>query len=443
MTVLASSRTLLWERDATSTDDSGCVVCTDTPECPTCDDNEQCLMTTQTCTECPQTYCAADDSDTDSSSLSSAQVGGIAGGLSGFVFILLLVGAYFLFRKYRNKLLLDYDLGIDEEMKELTGLNDEGDLDYANQRRYRGSRYPGDAEKRMSSATISTMTNSVFTKASNVLNIVYIPGVTSSRPARSIAPNRRNTRRPTNSMYSKGMSVYSKETYFSDLENASFHGGNIATKAGHPTLVEINRDDYNYDEDDDDEDGYFEGEENYPINIDMQLPAIPQRRQLNDDIMEEEEEEEEEEEQDDRALGNKDMGYESEVDENQKKSNHSDHISADRIGADSDSNSDSEDGEDIQLDIGLSSHNDSLPRVIPTRYASIMEKREKTNQPREDPFMPRRDSQEGQEHEYTESYSESSSDSDEENIEMLIHQSQNRGHNHTRENPFSSPLDHP
>ncbi|KAG0691052.1 hypothetical protein C6P40_005278, partial [Pichia californica] len=250
---------------------------------PTVSASKSSISSSSTSTSVDEILDSHDTTNTTSiPKLTSAQVGGIAGGLSGFVFILLLVGAYFLFRKYRHHLLLDYEEGIGEEMKELTGFTDYDDDDDDNLEADnndsafngnvtdRTSQYPGGlhhADKRMSQTSLSTVTNSVLTKASNVLNIVYIPGVTSSRPH---APaNKRNSRRPINSVYSRGMSVYSKETYFSDLENASIHGGNVAMRAANPTLVDINKDDYNFDEQD---------EEDYPININLRLPALPGRR---------------------------------------------------------------------------------------------------------------------------------------------------------------------
>lgn len=451
-------------------DSNGCVVCDTTPSCPQCESNQQCAMTTQTCAQCPTTYCIdiSDDSSTasSSSSLSSAEVGGIAGALSGFFFILLLVGAYFLYKKYKKHLFVDYELGIGEEMKELTGFNDDDDFDEGNLGYGNGVRgnihnarssqflHPSNAEKRMSQTSLSTMTNSVFTKASNVLNIVYIPGVTNSRPARPIVGgSRRNTRRPVNSAYSRGMSVYSKETYFSDLENASFHGGNVATRGGNPMLVEINQDDYNYDDEDKDLNKGDE-DDHYPININLQLPPLPERRQMDDDIVEEEENESEEEEKDISAgQGNSyGKGYESDLDEDEEGRRKSHLIEEDE--EEGQANGDEYEDDAIQLDIGMSSNNN---RTVPTRYAALIEKKDQTNHAQVDPFFSNKDAM-GKavvSDPHNESYSESSSDSDEENIEMLLHQNgqssgnntnsytlkQNNSSNSNSINPFLSPLD--
>lgn len=465
-------------------DSHGCVICSTTPSCPVCGDNQQCAMTTQTCSECPTTYCLnvseSINSTSQHHSLSSAAVGGIAGGLGSFVFILLLAGAYIFIRKFKNRLSTDYDFAINEEMKMLNGFDDDdaenydienegalnhGDLFNGKQAIGRRPNQPYNQSKRLSQNSISTMANSVFTKASNVLNIGYVPGVTIARPTKPTVPGRRATRKPTASMYSKGMSVYSKETYFSDLENASFHGGNVATRAGHPTLVEIKHDDYDFD-DEYEEDGdehereHREGEDaddeddNFPIRINFQLPS---RRVKEDDIIEEDEDTDEErgpgepyksstrdnasgiveEETDDEAGGPKGQGQ----------------------------HADDEDDDGVNLNIALSDNTTSNPRTVPTRYAALIEKKDRTNHAQPDgsvgdPFSHRYDAPRQHHHPdvSTDSYSESSSDSDEENIEYLL---QANGHgtgsnaagtvttylgtgsttHDAASNPFSSPLD--
>lgn len=459
-------------------DSHGCVICNSTPSCPQCKSYQQCAMTTQTCAQCPTTYCLDNSDGTNSTgvnSLNSAEIGGIAGGLSGFVFILLLVGIYFLYKKYKNHLLVDYELGIGEEMKELTGFNDYddgfddgagggyGDGVRNSVRNARSSQFlhPGNAEKRMSQTSLSTVTNSVLTKASNVLNIVYIPGVTNSRPARPIVGgSRRNTRRAVNSTYSRGMSVYSKETYFSDLENASFHGGNVATRGGNPTLVEINQDDYNYDDEDK---GLRDEEEevNYPININLQLPPLPERRQMDDDIVEEEDEAEDEMERRERSNSFID-GYEGDIDDThqRRKEGGGGERGRERTFIGEEEGESGEDAEDaIHLDIGLSDSNEHIAnsnnhsngnysRTVPNRYAALVEKKDQLNHAHLGPFASSKDAEEGTDL-HNESYSDSSSDSDEENIEMLLHQNGQSSNSNTNSNlfnsntsnPFLSPLD--
>jgi hypothetical protein len=419
---------------------NGCVVCSSTPECPRCGPNEQCAMTTQTCLECPTTYCLnvseSINSTASKSTLSSAEIGGIAGGLSGFVFILLIGGVYYLIRKYAKRVNVDYELGINEEMKGLAGAFDlDEDDENENENENYGGNLKGtrndkrrtqfhDPQKRMSQNSLATMTNSVLTKASNVLNIVYVPGVTSNRPTKTtFGGNRRLTRKPAESIYSKGMSIYSKETYFSDLEDASFHGGNVAMRGAHPRLVEIKQDDYDFDEGEDSghvkfansdeeiEENEEDTDSNFRIDINLRLP---ERRNINDDIMEEEEEEGEEEEKD-RGINVLyddvdllDDGYNAADEENYH-----------------------EDGEDIQLNIGvIQPSGSSNNRAMPTRYAALIEKKEKTKL---DPFIdPHDDIDEN-------SFSDSFSDSDEENIELLL---QNNGSVPGNDNnPFLSSQD--
>ena len=428
----------------------GCVVCNKVPACSKCQTNEQCAMTTQTCEQCPTTYCetivSSSNSTSTHTSLSASKVGGIAGSLSALFFLVFVGGIYLFFRNYRKKMDADFELGIGEEMKGLAGFDNDEDEETPHKRgsdvNLRQSNIPrrpkrvgfaGDDEsKRYSQTSLSTVTNSILTKASNVLNIAYVPGVTSSRPSR-------NTRgRVAPSIYSRGMSIYSKETYFSDLENASFHGGKVATKGGNPTLVEIHQDDYNFDEDVDelDEDAPDEGlveftndkesvsADNYeysgisdfPIKIDLQIPKgdASYKRQTvktfdegeEDEFAEEEEEEEEEE---------GDNGMHAMIDKPRR---------------------------DIV----------TTQRSVPTRYASLIEKK---NMTKRDTFFASKPEMVPPQNRVigaigvsdSEIDSESDSDSDEENIEFFLQQNAqssmatNSAPTTLNGNPFASQYD--
>ena len=402
-------------------DSHGCVICSGAPACPECNSDEQCTMTTQTCFECPRTYCVsiseAYNVTETRKSLSSAEIGGIAGGLSGFFFILIMSGLYYCYRRFKLNSISDFEYGINEEMKELTKFVG-GDGETINEEINETS---DNVNKRYSQHSLSTMTNSVLTKASNVLNIVYVPGVTSSRPTKppSILSGRRNTRKPTASMYSKGMSVYSKETYFSDLENASFYGGRVAMKGGNPTLVEIKQDDYNYDDEDDDriilEDDEDDEDDDY----------FAEEHEEN----EENEDEEDEEDNDDRGSGILPININLKI----PKQNHMEEpLNEDEIITDNpfsnlnriDENENTIDNNSFALNIGIQGK--PTERTVPNRYAALIEKKEQTNQlltkpnnaNNNPPYILNR-SLFGE----SDSNSESSSDSDEENIEYLLQNS--------------------
>lgn len=95
------------------TDSNGCVVCDSntTTSCPECASDEQCQLTTQTCSQCAQFYCVKKDSSSSSSS-SGPPIGGIVGGVIGGLAVLALVGMYLYYRLiYRKK----HPLSLDDE----------------------------------------------------------------------------------------------------------------------------------------------------------------------------------------------------------------------------------------------------------------------------------------------------------------------------------------
>lgn len=97
---------------AQSTDSNGCVVCDSTnSSCPDCAADEQCQLTTQTCSQCAQYYCVKKES-TSSSSSSGTPIGGIVGGVIGGLAVLALIGAFLYYRLiYRKK----HPLSLDDE----------------------------------------------------------------------------------------------------------------------------------------------------------------------------------------------------------------------------------------------------------------------------------------------------------------------------------------
>lgn len=183
-----------------------CVTCSSTPKCPSCDDDEECVLTTQTCSTCPKTYCSKVSSSLSStdSSLTTSKIGGIAGGSAAFALIVVMCLGWWLLRRRRQKALASGEL-----YKE------------------------GASQRRLSGSSFATTTNnSILTRASNILNVAYIPGV--------------KVRAATGTRNTPAASVYSKETYMSDLENASFHAGEVASKGTHAQLVNIDEEAYDY-----------------------------------------------------------------------------------------------------------------------------------------------------------------------------------------------------
>lgn len=385
-------------------DSYGCVICSSAPLCPSCKKNEQCSMSTQTCDKCPTTFCELIVDDISATNtLSSAQIGGIAGGISGLFFIIVVTGIFFLLKRYRKRMDVDFESGIGEEMKGLGQFDDNSNIPGTRQNRNYDSRY--NQGKRLSQNSLSTMTNSVLTKASNVLNIGYVPGVT-SRPTKPPSFMSRRSRKP-GSIYSKTNSMLSKETYFSDLENASINVGKVATKGANLTSININHDEYDFDNDYEEyelnsqhnhDDKYKAKEKineeinsdsesaNIPLNIDFQLRG---RRNVNDSIIEE----------DDFEDGSIEL-IEEESDDDFENPN--------------------------AINISDRKH-----KTMPTRYAALMEKNDQVKpsttelNPFSSKYVNNAFESSTQRISSSDSGSDiySDSDSDEENIEFLLHQS--------------------
>lgn len=190
---------------------SGCVSCPQgSPSCPVCADDEYCAVSLLSCTQCPQTYCtkkkgsvsesSAAASASNSSGASSgsknasARVGGIVGGVVGGVALiaaLLLLWLYFKYwRKSRSRnkdvvIAREEYAGEYDDDKEKDGFREAGagaGAGGAEGSSLRDSRALYQARNRSSAAT-------QMTKASNILPIAYIPGVTAgSRSQHKLPP---------------------------------------------------------------------------------------------------------------------------------------------------------------------------------------------------------------------------------------------------------------
>ncbi|GKZ28227.1 hypothetical protein AbraIFM66950_000039 [Aspergillus brasiliensis] len=139
-----------------------CVSCPSTsPSCPTCDDGYQCTMTSQSCTACASTQCTKSPSSSDSSSSNNSGGGGndagaIAGGVIGglaFVAIVTFLVWWFFIRKKRQEQAAS-------EGEKASTFND----------------------ARQSRKSTHSIASTVLTRASNVIQIAYIPGVTNRSP---------------------------------------------------------------------------------------------------------------------------------------------------------------------------------------------------------------------------------------------------------------------
>ncbi|KAJ4396241.1 overproduction-induced pheromone-resistant [Gnomoniopsis smithogilvyi] len=148
-----------------------CVECQDgSPSCPSCDDDEVCQVSVPLdCTQCPQAYCAVSSTSTSTSSKSSsskASTGAIAGGVVGGVVLiaLVVVGVYFVW-KHKIKGKRDF---------EQEGWQGAGG--YADSQHEKG--FQSRRNTRATSQGRNSVASTVLTRASNIIQIAYIPGVT-------------------------------------------------------------------------------------------------------------------------------------------------------------------------------------------------------------------------------------------------------------------------
>ncbi|KAI1432116.1 hypothetical protein GGR50DRAFT_697368 [Xylaria sp. CBS 124048] len=148
---------------------AGCVLCPDgAPDCPTCAKDESCVTLSQSCTQCPQSVCMKDPAKLPSQGDSGPNVGAIAGGvIGGLVFVAALT--YFVWRfciknkraSYAGQFQAQGQAAEGERTKEQIGNDD-------------ASRQ----SQRESTHTVHSIASTVLTRASNIIQIAYIPGVT-------------------------------------------------------------------------------------------------------------------------------------------------------------------------------------------------------------------------------------------------------------------------
>lgn len=145
-----------------------CVECEDAPlSCAgtVCPSGQVCMMTTKTCTQCPSVTCGVDPMAPAQKESSQTNVGAIAGGvIGGIAFIAILVFVVWKFclkgkrRPYSEADFQEMDMQQEQEKQE---------ADFASRRSARASTH-----------TVASMASSVLTRASNIIQIAYIPGVT-------------------------------------------------------------------------------------------------------------------------------------------------------------------------------------------------------------------------------------------------------------------------
>lgn len=146
-------------------DSNGCVICDAETVCPKCPSGKSCILTIQTCDACPTVMCKASSSITGGSQV---KVGGIVGGVIGGV--ILVVGGLllFYFAYYRRKVVFNR-----VRQKEFY-FDEDAEINF--------HRSPQEMEKPAQRTSLAT---TIFTRASNIIPIAYIPGVTIAQNSRA------------------------------------------------------------------------------------------------------------------------------------------------------------------------------------------------------------------------------------------------------------------
>ncbi|KAF6842183.1 Protein OPY2 [Colletotrichum musicola] len=144
---------------------NGCLKCEDkAPSCPTnCKDDEFCSFTIPTCSSCAQAICVQDDSKSSSSSGSKPNTGAIVGGvIAGLIVIAIatyLVWRFFIKTKRQSIIQESY-------------------IEDSNEKSINEKTVEPRATNRDSTHTVHSIASTVLTRASNIIQIAYIPGVT-------------------------------------------------------------------------------------------------------------------------------------------------------------------------------------------------------------------------------------------------------------------------
>ncbi|KFY72726.1 hypothetical protein V499_07147 [Pseudogymnoascus sp. VKM F-103] len=150
-----------------------CVPCPSvTPACPSCPTGSKCSISVQTCDTCQSTSCIVDptvvtpanpDTSTVGGGDSSPNVGAIAGGVIGGLAAIAIV-VYLVWRFFVKNRRAQYE---EEYAEQYTNQATDSEKDFASRR-----------DARASTHTVGSIASTVLTRASNIIQIAYIPGVT-------------------------------------------------------------------------------------------------------------------------------------------------------------------------------------------------------------------------------------------------------------------------
>ncbi|KAH7116362.1 hypothetical protein EDB81DRAFT_668842 [Dactylonectria macrodidyma] len=143
-----------------------CIKCDDSTElqCPKCSDGESCQFTVPlNCTQCATSVCMKDEKAESDKGGGGSNIGGIFGVVVGGI-IVIAVATYLVWRFYIKPKRSQIPTSIYVENVDLVQ-GSEKDVGL------RGTRPP-------STHTVHSIASTVLTRASNIIQVVYIPGVT-------------------------------------------------------------------------------------------------------------------------------------------------------------------------------------------------------------------------------------------------------------------------
>lgn len=164
-----------------SRQEGNCVHCatTDNPQCPTsCPAGTSCKIIIWSCQACPRSFCEKDLVDTTpapstqnnappaSSTNTGAIAGGVAGGLVVVALITYLVWKYCIKTKRGDASTIG---GWDSQSQQIHRESQGGDPEMS---------FAARRDQRSSTHTVNSIASTVLTRASNIIQIAYIPGVT-------------------------------------------------------------------------------------------------------------------------------------------------------------------------------------------------------------------------------------------------------------------------
>lgn len=166
--------------------DDGCVMCPSNIKlkCPPCKDNESCAFTSTTCHSCAAAVCRANDpADSDNSDSSSSSdsskgpsAGPIAGGVIGGIIVIAII-TYLVW-----KFLIKPKRGQERQASTYEATSNQS-IGHVEKDGSSGH------DRRESTYTVHSIASTVLTRASNIIQIAYIPGMSNRGTPTSQTPD--------------------------------------------------------------------------------------------------------------------------------------------------------------------------------------------------------------------------------------------------------------